>query len=768
MRELARTRGVDSRDRGRFRRGAPAAGRQRRRGGGHAGARVRARRAGRAGRDPARAPPGGRVLLLDTDWDSVVWHSGDPDRTRAVLAAWEEHLADPYLPRTLGGTLRAAGFVEVAPSVWPLFNAGAARDTFSAALVPVIAAFVVGRRGVTEETAQGWVRRPRRARRGDVLQHQPVPLPRSGPGRALTREAHTDAGTVGPVARRFGRRWLLVGAGAAALVGVSAVRVPAAPVTADPAALRARIRAGVPPYVGYAESTGQLGLPQIPQLESTVALLTGTTRIRAYVGSADAWRADELTPTGEHGVYRVGPSEFLWDFEANQLTRVLGIAAARLPRASDLLPPDLARRLLALAGNDPVAALPSRRIAGRDAAGLRVTPTDPQTTVGSVDIWADPATALPLRVEVAGRTGPPLLSTELLEVVDGPPDPALLRPLAPPGAGAVTAEVVDVAGALQGPERAPAAAHARRPAPGRAAGHAAAGGRGVRHRAGRVRARAHQPRHRRARRRFGRRRGRGRRPGAVGSRGPRLHAAAVGGGATRGRSGSLLLGAVDPTVLDAGDRPAARAATGMTVIETEGLTKRFRHVVAVDGVSLTVPTGARFGLLGPNGSGKTTLVRMLLGLVHPTAGRVALLGRADAAGRPARAAAGRGAGGGARGVAAAVGADQPAADGRGRWRRPPGPRRPGGGGAGARRPRRHRRTPRAGVLAGDAPTARHRRRAPAQARAAPPRRAHQRPRPPRHRRDARAAAALRGAGHDRGAVQPPAERGGGALHRRWA
>ena len=71
------------------------------------------------------------------------------------------------------------------------------------------------------------------------------------------------------VARRFGRRWLLVGAGAAALVGVSAVRVPAAPVTADPAALRARIRATVPPYVGYAESTGRLGLPQIPQLEST-------------------------------------------------------------------------------------------------------------------------------------------------------------------------------------------------------------------------------------------------------------------------------------------------------------------------------------------------------------------------------------------------------------------------------------------------------------------------------------------------------------------
>ncbi len=249
--------------------------------------------------------------------------------------------------------------------------------------------------------------------------------------------------------RRFSRRWLLVGAGAAALVGVGAVSLPATPVSADPAALRDRIRKTVPPYIGYAESNGRLGLPEIPRLESVVGLLTGTTRMRAFVASADAWRADELTPTGEHGVYRAGSSEFLWDFEANQLTRVLGIAAARLPRAADLLPPDLARRLLALAGTDPVTPLPSRRIAGRDAAGLRVTPADPQTTVGSVDIWADPTTALPLRVEVAGRTGPALLTTELLEVTDGPPDPSLLRPLAPPGAGNVTAEVLDVAGALK-------------------------------------------------------------------------------------------------------------------------------------------------------------------------------------------------------------------------------------------------------------------------------------------------------------------------------
>jgi ABC-type multidrug transport system ATPase subunit len=64
------------------------------------------------------------------------------------------------------------------------------------------------------------------------------------------------------------------------------------------------------------------------------------------------------------------------------------------------------------------------------------------------------------------------------------------------------------------------------------------------------------------------------------------------------------------------------------MIVTSGLTKRFGRVTAVDQVGLRVPAGSRFGLLGPNGSGKTTLVRMLLGLVHPTAGTVALLGRA--------------------------------------------------------------------------------------------------------------------------------------------
>jgi ABC-type multidrug transport system ATPase subunit len=62
------------------------------------------------------------------------------------------------------------------------------------------------------------------------------------------------------------------------------------------------------------------------------------------------------------------------------------------------------------------------------------------------------------------------------------------------------------------------------------------------------------------------------------------------------------------------------------MIRTEGLSKRFGRVLAVDGVNLDVREGDRFGFLGPNGSGKTTTVRMLLGLVFATSGSIEVLG----------------------------------------------------------------------------------------------------------------------------------------------
>jgi arsenite methyltransferase len=54
--------------------------------------------------------PGGRAVILDTDWDSIVWHATDTERMRRLLAAWPQRFADPYLPRSLASQLRAAGF----------------------------------------------------------------------------------------------------------------------------------------------------------------------------------------------------------------------------------------------------------------------------------------------------------------------------------------------------------------------------------------------------------------------------------------------------------------------------------------------------------------------------------------------------------------------------------------------------------------------------------------------------------------------------------
>lgn len=249
------------------------------------------------------------------------------------------------------------------------------------------------------------------------------------------------------------RRALLVGAGAAALVAAGTVSWPAGATGAsDPAALRARIRdSAAQPYTGLAEASGRLGLPDLPQLEQATALFTGTTRIRAFHAGADRWRVDELTAAGERDVYHLDGVESLWDFGSQRLTRIVGTTSLRLPRAADLLPPDLARRILAAAPDDPVEALPDRRVAGRDAAGIRVTPADPDTTVAHVDVWADAPSGLPLRVEISGRADPgrPVLISELTSVdLTAPPDDVLV-PTVPPGGTAAEVPATDLTGALR-------------------------------------------------------------------------------------------------------------------------------------------------------------------------------------------------------------------------------------------------------------------------------------------------------------------------------
>src|SRR5579863_10662367 len=61
-------------------------------------------------------------------------------------------------------------------------------------------------------------------------------------------------------------------------------------------------------------------------------------------------------------------------------------------------------------------------------------------------------------------------------------------------------------------------------------------------------------------------------------------------------------------------------------IETQGLTRRFGAFTAVDGVDLAIPRGRVYGFLGPNGAGKSSTIRMLCGLLEPSAGSATVLG----------------------------------------------------------------------------------------------------------------------------------------------
>ena len=61
------------------------------------------------------------------------------------------------------------------------------------------------------------------------------------------------------------------------------------------------------------------------------------------------------------------------------------------------------------------------------------------------------------------------------------------------------------------------------------------------------------------------------------------------------------------------------------VISAENLTKKYGDLVAVDHVTFDIPAGAITGFVGPNGAGKTTTIRMLLGLVRPSAGSARIL-----------------------------------------------------------------------------------------------------------------------------------------------
>lgn len=250
------------------------------------------------------------------------------------------------------------------------------------------------------------------------------------------------------------RRWAAVAVGLALLCGlpVIASALPVSVPTLTASQLRARILASAgESYAGYAESNATFGLPSLTGFSSLTSLFDGVTKMRVWQASATRWRVDVLSDAGEQDTYQLGSSTYLWDSGDQLLTEVRGPQLVRLPRAADLVPPALAARVLSEAGPQArLSLLAPVRVAGQSAAGLRITPADPASTVGQVDIWAAPASGLPLMVEIFGRgSGRPALETQFFQVSPWRPDPRVLTPVRGPGTGFTTTNATSLPGALR-------------------------------------------------------------------------------------------------------------------------------------------------------------------------------------------------------------------------------------------------------------------------------------------------------------------------------
>ena len=114
--------------------------------------------------------PRGRLAVLDTDWESCVWHTGDRDRTARVLRTWEQRFAHPHLPARLPALLRRSGFVVKSVTMIPVVNVELSEHTYSPGMIDVVARFVANRGGISEDEAAGWAEDVRsQAARGEYF-----------------------------------------------------------------------------------------------------------------------------------------------------------------------------------------------------------------------------------------------------------------------------------------------------------------------------------------------------------------------------------------------------------------------------------------------------------------------------------------------------------------------------------------------------------------------------------------------------------------------
>jgi arsenite methyltransferase len=99
--------------------------------------------------------PGGRLAVLDTDWDSCVWLTADRERHRRVMEGRLRHFAQPHLPARLPGLLHQAGLRLAHAEAIPLLELGGGAGTFSGGLIAPTADLAV-RHGLPREEVEAW------------------------------------------------------------------------------------------------------------------------------------------------------------------------------------------------------------------------------------------------------------------------------------------------------------------------------------------------------------------------------------------------------------------------------------------------------------------------------------------------------------------------------------------------------------------------------------------------------------------------------------
>jgi ubiquinone/menaquinone biosynthesis C-methylase UbiE len=101
--------------------------------------------------------PGGRVVIWDTDWSTLSWHAADHERMEQVACAWDRHLADPVLPRTLAAKMRDAGFADVERTAHVFATTIMDAQAFGGSLALTVRGYLAGLDDVDQADADAWL-----------------------------------------------------------------------------------------------------------------------------------------------------------------------------------------------------------------------------------------------------------------------------------------------------------------------------------------------------------------------------------------------------------------------------------------------------------------------------------------------------------------------------------------------------------------------------------------------------------------------------------